>query len=126
MARFREQRGVTLAETLVALGLFAVALAGISSFLVFHVRAAGNNFRQTYAYALAEQELEALRALDYGSMASRSSTKTLGGITYTVSTSVFENNPAPNMKTVVVNVAWTDSGGPRNAQLSTIYTQVRR
>ena len=113
-------------EAMVALGLFAIALAGISSFLVHHVRAAGNNFRESYAYALAEQELEAIRALDYGAIAARTATKTLGGITYTVTTTVGENTPAPNMKTVTVNVAWTDLRGSRNVQLGTIYTQVRR
>lgn len=124
--RWRGQNGASLMEAMVALALFAIALAALSSFLVYHVRAAGNNFRESYAYALAEQELEAVRALDYGAIASRTNTKTLGGITYTVATSVALNTPAANMKAVTVNVSWDDPQGARNVQVATIYTQVRR
>ncbi len=126
LARMRRERGVTLTEAMVALALFAIALAAISSFLVQHVRAAGNNFRDSYAYALAEQEIESVRALGYEAIAPRSSTQTLGGVTYSVVTNVFENSPAANMKTVEVKVGWNDIRGARSVKLATIYTKVRR
>lgn len=120
------ERGASLAEAMVAVGLFAITLAAVGSFLVTHIRRVAWAHQRTYAYALAEQELEAMRALDYDEMTSHSRTATLGGTTFTVATSVVTDSPAPQVKTVAVNVSWADPRGPQQVTVSAAYAKVRR
>jgi len=122
----RREAGVSLIETMVSLSLFAITIAAVGTFLTTHIRRSAWTFQRTYAYALAEQEIEAMRALDYEHMASRSATATLGGTTYKVATTVKNNSPVPQVKTVTVTVSWSDPRGPQQVTVSTIYAQVRR
>jgi hypothetical protein len=46
--------------------------------------------------------------------------------TFTISTTVLADNPAPNMKKVTTNVTWTGLNGAQTYTLDTIYTQVQR
>ncbi len=120
------ERGVSLLETLVALGLFAIAAGTMSNFLVQQIRMASTNHNFTTAYAYAEQELEDVRALDYTDIASRSSTHTSGSLTFATDTQVVANSPDVNMKNITVTVSWTEPGGARSVALNTIYTAVKR
>ena len=115
------ERGVTLIESVVALGLFTVAAAAIGSLLVGHVRLKGSNLAATTAIVVAERELEDLRALDYADIATRRSTKTVGALTYTVTTTITNDAPAPNMKTIQTQVSWSSPAG-RRTMCSTPYT----
>lgn len=122
----RDQRGITLIETVVALSLFAVTAATMSSFLVAQIRHASNNHLQTRAYAIAEDQLEATRTLRYNDMQSSTKQVSVGAVRYTVATSVTANTPANGLKTINVNVSWADPTGPKTIDVSTIYTEVRR
>ncbi|MGH7786212.1 MAG: type IV pilus modification PilV family protein [Candidatus Binatia bacterium] len=121
-----DQRGVTLLETVVALGLFAMSAATIGTFMVSQIRHASSNDLYTKAYALAEEELEATRALRFDDMADGTRTVQLGGMSYTVVKQVDDDTPASGLKQIQVDVNWSDSGGPRNVSVHTIYTEVRR
>jgi prepilin-type N-terminal cleavage/methylation domain-containing protein len=120
------ERGVSLMETLVALSLFAIAAGTMGDFLVQQIRMASTNHNFTSAYALAEQELEDVRALDYVDIVPRSSTKAVGSVTFNLRTDVVANTPAPNMKSITVSVDWNEPGGARNVALHTIYTAIKR
>ncbi|GIW42832.1 MAG: hypothetical protein KatS3mg077_0114 [Candidatus Binatia bacterium] len=120
------ERGVSLTEALVSLGLFAIATAAVGSFLTNHIQRASWTYQRSYAYTLAEQELERLRAADYDSLSSGSRTQSLGGTTFTITTSVLGEVAAPQVKTISVNVSWTDQRGPQNVLVSTSYAKVRR
>jgi prepilin-type N-terminal cleavage/methylation domain-containing protein len=122
----RDCRGVTLIETLVALGLFSVVAATTSGFLVHQVKTTGINKRQTFAYVLAAEELERVRALDYVDMTAASAEQTLENLAFTVATTVEDDTPATGMKTVSVDVSWPELGGVDNVSVYAIYTQVRR
>ena len=124
--RFRNQRGVTLAESLIALALLGIAVSAIGDLIVQQVRLEGNNGTTTTAIALAEAELEDMRALHYDDMLSRSSTSVSGGTTYTLQTSVVADSPAPNMKTVSTTVTWAEALGARAYAMYAIYTNVTR
>ncbi len=115
-----------MVETLVSLMLFGLTIAAIGPFLVQQTRQAASNVLMTQAYTLAENELEAVRALDYDAMTNRSASKTIGNKTFTINTNVTTNVPSTNMKKVVVRVDWADNSGDRNVSVSTVYTQVRR
>lgn len=124
--RLRSQRGMSLIETVVALGLFAMTAATMSKFLVSQIRFASNNNLQTKAYSLAEDQLESIRALRFNDMAASSKQVNVGAVKYTVATAVSDDTPANGLKTINVAVTWTDNTGPKNVAVSTIYTEVRR
>lgn len=119
-------RGMTLIETVVALGLFSVVAATTSGFLVHQVRTAGINKRQTLAYVLAAEELERVRALEYKDMAGTSAQQILENLTFTIGTTVDADTPGPGMKKVTVDVSWPELGGTENVLVYAIYTRVRR
>jgi Tfp pilus assembly protein PilV len=115
-----------LIETLVALALFAMTAATMGQFLVAHIRQSSNNFLQTKALSLAAEQLEATRAQRYADMVSGTRTETIGGVTYTIATTVDSDSPSGGLKTIAVDVSWNDPQGPKNVTVNTIYTEVRR
>lgn len=118
--------GTTLIESMVAVGLFLVAAAAISSLLVGHIRYQGMNTIRTTAITLAARELENLRGLDYKDIASHTTTQSIDGRTYTIVTTVQDNTPAANMKTIEASIGWTESSGAQTYAISAIYTAIKR
>lgn len=95
-------------------------------FLVAQIRHASNNHLQTQAYALAEDQLEAIRTLRYGDMRPGSKAVQSGWAMYTVDTRIDADTPADGLKSIRVTVSWKDQQGPHDVSLHTIYTEVRR
>jgi Tfp pilus assembly protein PilV len=125
--RRSSERGVTLLETLVALGLFAITAATMGTFLVSQIRQSSSNYLYSQAYVLAEQQLETLRALpQYTDIVPGSATTSVGGTQFTVATGVLNNTPADGLKQITINVSWQDNLGARNVAVQTVYTQVQR
>ena len=124
--RRRGERGLSLIEVLVALGLFAVSAATIGRFLVTHIRFAAANYLNTQAYVLAEQELESTRALRYNDMAPSTKLILVDGRKFNVDTQIENNTPANGLKKITVNVSWNDPFGAKNVAVQTIYTEVQR
>jgi prepilin-type N-terminal cleavage/methylation domain-containing protein len=120
------QRGVSLIETLVALGLLAISAGTVGNYLVQQMRMGSKNYLYTQAYALAEAQLETTRALDFEDMVPGSKTATVGGVPYTVVTQVLNDVPANGLKQISVDVSWKDMYGPKNVTVHTIYTEVQR
>lgn len=119
-------RGISLIETLVALGLFAMTAATMGSFLVAQIRQASNSHLQTKALAMAAEQLETTRAQRFSDMVSGTATKTVGGVLYTIETTVVNDSPGNGLKSIAVNVSWDDPQGSKNVTVNTIYTEVRR
>lgn len=124
--RSLNERGTTLIEALVALTLFALMAAAVSNLLVGHMRAEASNVLMTTAIALAERELEDLRALDYNAIAARTTTQAVDGLSYQVATSVLADSPATGMKSITTIVSWTEPDGARSYTLNALYTAVKR
>jgi prepilin-type N-terminal cleavage/methylation domain-containing protein len=124
--RCRDQRGVSLVETMVALSILAISSATVGEFIVRQTRMANTNNLTSIGQALAEQQFEDLRAIDYDDIAATSSTTTVGGIVYTLRTDVQTNMPAPNMKQISVDVSWKDPLGTQHVTAYTIYTAIKR
>jgi prepilin-type N-terminal cleavage/methylation domain-containing protein len=126
--RIRAQRGATLIESLVAVGLFGIAAAAISNLLIQHIGAERTNGTTTTAIAIAEAELESIRSLDYADIASRTidPTPATGSPTYHIRTTVVADSPAPSLKSITTQVSWTEPVGAHSVSLYAIYTDVTR
>jgi prepilin-type N-terminal cleavage/methylation domain-containing protein len=115
-------RGSTLIESLIAISIFGLGMAAIGNLLVSHIRMQGLNLTYTTAIGLAERELEDLRAINYAHIVNRSSTQTVDGIRYTITTTVTTDVPLPNEKSIMTVVSWTDRSGNHSSRLDVIYT----
>ncbi len=120
------QRGVTLLETMVALGLFAITAATTGDFMVQQIRRSAQNNTYTIAYSVAEEHLETVRAARYIDMAGGSEQVIKGDVVFNVTRTVVDDTPAPNLKEVTVTVNWLEPDGPQDVEVKTIYTAVRR
>lgn len=123
----RFQRGLTLLESMIALAIFSYALAGLSLLMVSSMRSNTNAQRYTMASALAQAQVEALRAGGYVAAAASSSPEPLnvngtsGGTTvFNRSWTVAAATPIAKTKTIAVTVAWDDNQGSHQAVLKTI------
>ena len=102
--------GFGLIETLVALTIAAfgmVAVAGLHVAVVQQQRVAAWRTGQTLA---AQQVFEEMQTLGFNA-SSRSDTVSIGGVTYTVSSSV--SNASSRVRQVVTQVSGVGSVGPR-------------
>lgn len=124
--RPRSQRGLSLIEVFVALGLFAISSAAIGKFLVSHIRIGASNYLYTQAYVIAEQELESTRALRFNDMVPGSKLVSIDGRKFTIDTQVLNDTPANGMKQITVNISWNEPLGAKNVAVRTIYTEVQR
>ena len=125
-SRFTSQRGVSLIETLAALSLFALSAATMGDFLTHQIRAAGTNNNYTVAHEVGVEELENIRSFLFEQITSESHQIQKGGMVYQIETSVEDNVPAQNMKSISVDIGWNEPGGERHVVLETIYTAVTR
>jgi len=117
---------MSLIETLVALGLLAVSAGTVGNYLVQQIRMSSSNYLYTQAYSMAEEQLEATRALHYNDMVAGSKTATVGATTFTIATQILDDTPANGLKQITVTVSWKDGLGPKNVAVQTIYTEVQR
>ena len=122
--RARNQRGSTLMESLVALALFSIGAAAISTLLTQHIQQQVTNGTGTTAIALAGKETENVRALDYQDISCRAADSVVDGANYHIETTVIDNHPKDNMKSVTTTVTWTEPRGPQTYSLYAIYTSV--
>ena len=121
------QSGFTLVETVVSIGLFVLGAAAVGGLLVSQLRMENSNMAATEAISLATTELEYLRSLDYTSIpTSRTTTTTIGPVTYTVNSTAVFDSPAVSMARITTAVGWTDPLGAHSYTLNAIYTDVTR
>ncbi len=125
--RLTKNGGFSLIEATVALCLIVLAASAIGQLLVAQFRLENDNALRTTAISLAAKELEDLRSLDYPSIpSSRSSTSSVGGVTYTIRSSAAFDQPAASMATITTTVSWTEPLGSQTYTLNAIYTDVTR
>jgi type II secretory pathway pseudopilin PulG len=124
MMRKRNTRGSSLLEVLSAISLFSLVASGVGALAIGSIRQTTVNRHGTAAAMLAQQRLEELRGLDYAQVLPYSTTATVNGLTYTVSHSVLENNPAAGMKTITATVSWNGPGGAKSYAVRTIFTSI--
>ena len=114
MKTLRNKKGFTLLEILVATLLLATALLGMAGLTAALMQ--GNTFsnRLTVASTLAQDQLEEMTRLGYGSTPAVDTTvtedyNTIGGQPfYKRVTTTDVDNPAAGMKTITVTVYWEE------------------
>jgi prepilin-type N-terminal cleavage/methylation domain-containing protein len=125
--RLTTQPGFTLIETVVSLSLFLLAAAAVGSLLVSQTRLETSNATDTTAISLAAKALEDIRALDYSDIpASQTSTTTVGGLTYTLTSKALFDTPSAGVASITITVSWTEPLGAKSYTLNAIYTDVTR
>ena len=123
--RRAQTRGFTLIETLAAMTLFAIVAAAISSMAGAAMRQTDRNKHGMAAAFIAQRQMEHVRGLDYPSIVANTQSISMGPHeTYTVTTSVVDNQPVANVKTVTVTVTWTGPEGPKSYAITTYYTDI--
>jgi Tfp pilus assembly protein PilV len=122
--RRRRQRGISLLEVLAAMSLFALVSAAMATLAITSIRGVSANRHSTVATMLAQWEMERVRALDYTTITSASSSQTVAGVPYNIATVVQANTPGANMSDVRVTVSWTGPEGSKSYSTETIYTDV--
>ena len=120
------QKGFTLLEVLIALTLLTVGLLGTLGLTTGVVR--GNFFSKniTTATVIAQTQLEEVQRQGYTAANGLAGTAnvTMGGVTFSRQTTVTDNTPQNNMKTVTVNVEWNEgNAGSKQIKLHTIIAQ---
>lgn len=124
----RGQEGLTLIEVLVAAVILAVASVGVSSLLAGGLIRSDTNSAMTHATDLAIEEMEDLRSLAYGTLASRTapnSPDVWNGTSFTIQSTVTRDSPAVNMSTIGVAVTWSQRGQSYSYGLQSIYADTR-
>ena len=117
----RDQRGFTIVETMVAVGIMAVAFLGMASVHAISSRAQSLGQNEGLARFVADQQLELMRRTAVGDIDAYTGTATVQGVTFTINRAVA--NVAMGRK-VTVTATWTDRFGPRSLTLTTIVSQV--
>lgn len=117
----RDQRGFTIVETMVAIGIMAVAFLGMASVHAISARAQSLGQNEGLARFVADQQLELMRRTAVGAIQSYTGSSTVQGVTFGITRTVTNVTMG---KKVVVTTTWTDRFGPRSLTLTTIVSQV--
>jgi len=121
------QYGFTLLEVLVAIVILTIGLLGTAGLTTGVIR--GNHYSKniTSATAAGQTLLESVKSSGYTNATSANfpnDTVTMGGMTFTRTTTITNSSPAANMKTVSVTVSWTESKNTaRSVNLQTILAE---
>lgn len=106
-----DENGFTLIEVLIALGIFAIGILGISSMQIYSVQGNSNAWEFTESTHFASDNLESLMRLDYDDPGLVNGTATQGK--YTISWTITDNDPVPNVRKITMNVTWVEKGQNR-------------
>lgn len=121
----RDQRGFTIVESMVAIGIMAVAFLGMASVHAISSRAQSLGQNEGLARFVTDQKLENARRMAIGAIGTPSDpcqgSKIVQGVTFS---SVCTVSDVAMGKKVAVTTTWTDRFGPRSLTLTTIVSQV--
>ena len=124
-----DTRGFTLIEALVTSLILAIGLLGTLGLATGVIR--GNFFSKniTSATAIAESQLEAIQNRGYlnattANFPTAAAIVTMNNVNFSRTTTITDNSPGSNMKTISVTVAWNETNNAaRSVALQTILAQ---
>jgi type II secretion system protein I len=126
MDLLRKTNGFTLIEVLVTMVILTIGLLGVTGLTAGVMKGNGFSKNMTTATMVAKQRLENVQRLGYSgttttNFPSDNENVSMGGAIFVRQTSISENTPAANMKTVSVTVSW--NSGQSSVALNTIIAQ---
>jgi type IV pilus assembly protein PilV len=123
------QGGFTLIEVLVTMLILIIGLLGTAGLTTGIIR--GNFFSKniTSGTVIAQTQLEAIQNKGYTNATTTNfpataATVSMGGVSFNRTTTITDNSPASNMKTISVTVNWNEADNvARSVSLQTILAQ---
>jgi len=109
-------KGFTIIEVLVVIGLFAIGILAVASMQVTAFQGNRSAMLQTNAITLATERMENLISQNYATIVSGSENQA----NFNIAWNVQDDTPLENTKTITVTVTWNDRGGTRDVVLNTI------
>jgi type IV pilus assembly protein PilV len=125
MSALDDKNGFTLIEILIATVIITVASLGVASLTVGIMRGNSYSSRLTTATTLVQDRLEQVRRIGYANAMTALATENYGSITnfneYKRVTSISNDSPSSNMKTIFVEVLWDND--KHNIKIGTILAE---
>ena len=126
MKRFKllNDKGFMLVEIILSIAIIAIGMFAVMSLAVSVIKGNAQSKRLTTATTLAQDKMENILKMDYGSVTSSFGTYT-DNINYYWETNVQNNIPGTNTKTVKVNFYWepATTTSTHKVELRTILAQ---
>lgn len=123
------QSGFTLIELLVAMVILTIGLLGTAGLTTGIIKGNFYSKNLTSATAIAQTQLEAVQNKKYAganttNFPSATVTVGMGGVNFSRTTTITNDSPASNMKTISVVVSWNEANNAaRTVTLQTILAQ---
>ncbi len=112
----RREKGFTLIEVMVAMGIFAIGILAVASMEITASHSNRSARLRTEGVTLASERLENLISQGYASILDGSDNGGEIDLLWTVQ----DDTPIVNTKTITVTASWDDRGGTRSADFSYI------
>jgi prepilin-type N-terminal cleavage/methylation domain-containing protein len=117
--------GFSLVEVLVAMVVFLISAAAVSSLMMHSTAFVSQNNYMSQAVTCAQAALEDIRTQAYESIVTTSGqTCSRNKMSFGVQWDVTADTPDDGMKTIVVTVTWLEKGESKNYVLKTIYSNI--
>jgi prepilin-type N-terminal cleavage/methylation domain-containing protein len=123
MRRFRDSRGFTLIEVVVALLMLTFGVLASASLTAALMRSNRGVTNRTRAVETLRLKVEDLQSKQYSQITSGNDTATVRGIAFNRSWAVANNTPAANLKRITLSVTWSDRQGSHTITNQTIRGQ---
>ncbi|QTA83202.1 Prepilin-type cleavage/methylation domain-containing protein [Desulfonema limicola] len=108
-----EENGFSLLEVMISLVILAVGLLGIAMLQITAIRGNASGMKLTEASTLIGSKIEDYRQMVYEDVTDNVEENVKlhenDSRVYTRTTTVTENSPEPGLKTVTVELSWTDT-----------------
>ena len=116
-AKRKSSRGFSLVEVMIAITIIGVGVLSLASLFPLAMRKVSRGDLESRATFHAQAKIEELKRTPWVQLVNSAAADTLEN-SFARSWTVQEDAPANGMKTVSVDVSWSDGKGPRTVLLS--------